>query len=69
MNCKNCGRLLTWEEAALTKKLINRGCREFYCLSCLAEHFQVGEEVLREKIRYYKSIGCTLFTEDPPDTD
>ena len=60
--CHICGRVLVPDECALTKKLINRGAVEFMCLSCLAEHFDVSEEVLREKIRQFREMGCTLFT-------
>ena len=45
----------------MTRKMVNRGAREFYCLSCLADHFQVTEEILRHKIAEFKSMGCTLF--------
>ena len=45
----------------MTKKMVNRGTLEFCCLSCLAEHFQVTEEVLRQKMAEFKAMGCTLF--------
>ena len=60
--CHICGRPLVPDECALTKKLINHGAVEFMCLSCLAKHFDVSEEVLREKIRQFREMGCTLFT-------
>ena len=59
--CFQCGAKLSGDEAALTRKLINRGTRQFFCLSCLAGHFQVSEEVLRQKIREFREMGCTLF--------
>ena len=59
--CARCGAILTKDEAALTKKLINRGPEEFFCLSCLAEHFRVPEETLRQKIAEFRAMGCTLF--------
>ncbi len=59
--CASCGRPLQPDETALTRKLINRGAVRFFCLSCLAEHFQVSEDVLREKIREFREMGCTLF--------
>ena len=60
--CHICRRPLVPDECALTKKLINRGAAEFMCLSCLSEHFDVPEEVLLEKIRQFREMGCTLFT-------
>ncbi|MBQ6060170.1 MAG: hypothetical protein IJL36_01885 [Clostridia bacterium] len=59
--CRICGRDLVPDECALTRKLINRGAVEFMCLSCLSEHFGVSENVLREKIRQFRDMGCTLF--------
>lgn len=61
--CFRCGRVLTRDEKALTRKLINRGCERFFCISCLAEHFEVAEEMLRHKIIEFREMGCTLFRE------
>lgn len=63
MYCKNCGKKLLPVEISLTKKLINRGASEFFCLSCLAEHFSVGESDLLEKASRFKKEGCTLFSD------
>ena len=60
--CLQCGRPLQADEIALTKKMINRGAEQFFCLSCLAAHFDVPEENLREKIREFREMGCTLFS-------
>ena len=59
--CAACGRALTKDEKALTKKLVSRGAESFFCLSCLAEKFAVSEELLTEKIDQFRKIGCTLF--------
>ncbi len=59
--CCNCGRPLDPDEIALTKKTISRGADRFFCLSCLADHFEVTEEILRQKIREFREMGCTLF--------
>ena len=63
--CRGCGRVLTRDEIALTRKLINRGATEYFCLTCLATHFQVPEDILREKIRQFREMGCTLFDVQP----
>lgn len=49
------------DEIAVTKKLINRGTKKYFCVDCLAEAFEVRPEDIREKIRYFKEMGCTLF--------
>ena len=59
--CVRCGAFLSKDETALTRKLINRGTTEFFCLSCLANHFQLSEDILRKKIDEFKAMGCTLF--------
>lgn len=61
-SCYVCGKSnLKKDEIALTKKLINRKTKQFYCLACLAEHLEVTEEELVEKIEEFKNEGCTLF--------
>ena len=59
--CRECGRPLSPDEIAVTKKLINRGATEFYCVPCLARYFEVTEAVIRERIEYFKKTVCTLF--------
>ena len=59
--CRKCGRALKPVEIGATKKFINRGAKEFYCLTCLASEFNVTEEKLLEKIEQFKKQGCTLF--------
>lgn len=59
--CKKCGRELNGNDIGLTKKLINRGSTEFLCINCIAEKFDCSKELLEEKIKQFKSAGCTLF--------
>lgn len=59
--CKKCGRELNGNDIGLTKKLINRGSTEFLCINCIAEKFDCSKELLEEKIKQFKAVGCTLF--------
>lgn len=59
--CIKCGRELCGNDIGLTKKLINRGATDFFCIDCLAEKFNCSRELLEEKIKQFKSSGCTLF--------
>ena len=59
--CALCSASLTPDEIGLSKKLINRGTTVFFCLPCLARRFDVTEEILRDKIRQFREMGCTLF--------
>ena len=59
--CIVCGRVLTPDEIGMSKKAVNRGARDYYCLDCLAEHFGVSRAYFEEKIRLLREMGCTLF--------
>lgn len=60
--CYVCGKkTLTKDEIGLTKKIIDKKAKTFYCLSCMAEHLEVTEEELLAKIEEFKDDGCTLF--------
>ncbi len=59
--CVRCGRELTPDEIAVTKKLINRGATSFFCVDCLADQFEVRPEDIRERIAWFRASGCTLF--------
>lgn len=59
--CRKCGKTLIWDEVGITKKLINRGTKTYYCIGCLAEAFDVTEKDILEKIQLFKEMGCTLF--------
>ena len=60
--CVACRDPVSADEIGLTKKLINRGTKEFYCFRCLSEHFRISEENLREMIIRFRKQGCTLFS-------
>lgn len=64
--CKRCSRPLHPDEVAITKKLINRGAREFFCADCLAAYFEVTRADIEERIVHFKAMGCTLFPENQP---
>lgn len=59
--CKKCGKELDNYDIGLTKKLINRGSMEFYCIECLAEMFNCSTELLEKKIQQFIKQGCALF--------
>ena len=60
--CYVCGKgALTKDEIGLTKKLIDKKSKIFYCITCLAESLEVTEEELVAKIEEFKEEGCTLF--------
>ena len=61
LRCIRCGKILVRDDIAMTRKMINRGAESFFCIPCLAARFELTEEILREKIREFKAMGCTLF--------
>ena len=61
--CYVCGKTpLTKNEIGLTKKLIAKKPKSFYCFTCLAEYLEVTEEELSAKIEEFKEQGCKLFS-------
>ena len=60
-NCSECGKVLSKDEIALNKKLIDKNVKEFLCLECLSERFGCEVEDLEIKIDEFKEQGCTLF--------
>ena len=61
VRCVRCGAVLEKDDIALTRKMVNRGAETFFCVPCLAAHFELTEEILRKKILEFKAMGCTLF--------
>jgi hypothetical protein len=61
--CKECGNALSPLDIGATKKLINRGAEEFFCIPCLAKHFWVEEDMILQKIKEWRAQGCMLFPE------
>lgn len=61
--CYDCGKTpLTKNEVGLSRKILDRKTKVFYCLTCMAEHLEVTEEELLAKIEQFKDEGCTLFS-------
>lgn len=61
-SCYVCGKEnLSKDEIGITKKLIDKKTKQFYCLPCLAEFLEVTTEELLDKIEEFKDEGCTLF--------
>ncbi|MDL2264147.1 hypothetical protein LJC31_05795 [Synergistaceae bacterium OttesenSCG-928-I11] len=61
-NCYICGKeTLSKNEIGLTKKLLDKESKRFFCLVCLAEHLEVDAEFLLAKIEEFKEQGCKLF--------
>jgi uncharacterized protein YlaI len=60
--CYVCGKEnLSNIEVGLTKKLLNKNIKIYYCLNCLAEQLEVDAEFLLEKVEEFKAQGCELF--------
>lgn len=59
--CFSCGRELTSDEIAIYRRMVNRAASEYLCISCFAREFSVTEELICQKIRHFKEMGCTLF--------
>ena len=61
-NCYVCGKeKLNRDEVGLTKKLLDKNAKLFYCLDCLADYLEVDAEFLLVKVEEFKEQGCDLF--------
>ena len=61
-NCCTCGReALRKNEIGLTKKLLGKDSKRFYCVECLADYLEVDTEFLLAKVEEFKEQGCKLF--------
>jgi len=59
--CTECGKKISKDEIALSRKLIDPDTEELYCLPCMAENFGCTTQDLVIKIQEFKEQGCTLF--------
>ncbi len=59
--CKTCGTLLNSDDIGATLRFVHRESEEFWCVPCLAKKFACEEAFLRDKIRFLKEQGCTVF--------
>lgn len=60
--CYICGKgSLSKNEIGLTKKLLDKDSKRFYCLDCLAEYLEVNTDLLLGKVKEFKEQGCNLF--------
>ncbi len=61
LECIVCDAAIKPIDIAVTRKFINRGAEEFFCLNCLVEKLGTTHEEIYGKIIYFKHMGCTLF--------
>jgi hypothetical protein len=62
VNCFACGKEpLTRDEVGVSKKLLGRKIKHFFCLHCLAGLLDVTIDELIARIEEFKDQGCVLF--------
>jgi len=61
-SCCICGKeALSKNEIGLTKKLLDKDPKRFYCLDCLAEYLEVDTDFLLARVEEFTEQGCKLF--------
>lgn len=50
MRCRKCGTVITKDEDAMTRTLVNRGMNDFYCADCLAAFEVTPQEILENHV-------------------
>lgn len=59
--CVTCGQALHRDAVGACLKFLGRDTPAYYCLSCLARELGTTEEKLKERIDYYRQMGCSYF--------
>ena len=59
--CAGCGAPLTHDEIAIFRRLVCRSAQKYLCLRCFAAAYGVTQAQLRQKIQWFKEMGCGLF--------
>lgn len=49
------------DEIGISKKLLGRRIKKYYCLDCLAAYLDTTVDELLERIEEFKEEGCVLF--------
>lgn len=61
-SCYICGKeALSKNEIGLTKTLLYKDAKKFYCLDCLAMYLEVDTEFLLARVEELKKQGCKFF--------
>lgn len=62
INCAYCDReKLVKNEIGLNKKFIHPKIERMMCFTCMAKHFEMSEEELKEIVEKFRREGCLLF--------
>ena len=68
VRCARCGAVLEKDDIALTRKMVNRGAETFFCVSCLAGHFEPeidkADRTIPGKAIIYEALGKTMILGD-----
>ena len=65
--CKQCGKLLKSDEAAIYRRLIYRDAEEYLCILCLAKELGVEPRVIEDKNPIFQGNRMYSFlTGKPP---
>lgn len=64
MKCSKCSAEISSIDIGATKKFINRGAKEYFCLSCIADKYQLSLDFINKKIDGFRKQGCTLFPKE-----
>jgi len=60
--CYVCNKeSLNRNDIGLTKKLLDKNTKRFYCIDCLADYLEVDTVFLIAKVEEFKEQGCELF--------
>ena len=61
MKCFECKRELDGDDRGAYLKFWDRDGQDMVCIPCLCKKLHSSEDYLRERIKFLKENGCTLF--------
>lgn len=60
--CISCNKEMDVDNTALCQKLYGKETTKFLCYECMSRQEEFPVEKLYDLVRYYREMGCMLFT-------
>ena len=67
IRCKICDNEMHVDNTALCMKLYGKETTKFLCYECMSKEENFPIEKLYDLVKYYREMGCMLFTPLPQE--
>ena len=68
-HCKICDKEMHVDNTALCMKLYGKETTKFFCYECMSKEENFPIEKLFDLVKYYREMGCMLFTPLPEEVN